>query len=354
VVVDVPDGADFTLGAGTNESYALRFTLDPAAPTSAATASVTATVTATVTAATIFGARHGLETLAQLVEAPAGIIAEAVSIVDAPVYPYRGLMIDTGRHFLPLALIRHAIDGIAAVKMNVLHWHILDSQSFPVASEAFPQLSAAGAFAAAATYTLEELRSVVAYTKQRGVRIVPEFEMPGHGSFSAGIPDLSTTSCRDVLDVTRNSTYVFILAFLKEMASVFDDELIYLGGDEVGVGERCTFNGTRYAYCGMHCFDTDPAVAAWMKAQTPPLTSTELIQSTSGSRSLSACSRQSTAPPAFGCPTVRTTYRSLSGPTCRLCLPARWRTCTRIGRPRSRCSTRALPSSSRSLTTAGT
>lgn len=277
VVVDIPEGADYTLGATTNESYALRFALDPAAAPEPAPAGP-ATVTATITAATIFGARHGLETLAQLVEAPAGVIAEAVAIVDAPVYPYRGLMIDSGRHFLPLTLIRHAIDGIAAVKMNVLHWHILDSQSFPVASEAFPQLSGAGAFAAAATYTLEDLRGIVAYAKQRGVRIVPEFEMPGHGSFSAGIPDLSTSSCRDVLDVTRNSTYVFLLAFLKEMASVFDDELVYLGGDEVGVGEGCTFNGTHYRYCGMHCFDVDPAVAAWMKAQNPALTSTELIQ----------------------------------------------------------------------------
>ena len=85
-----------------------------------------ATVTATVTAATIYGARHGLETLAQLVQAPAGIIAEAVSIVDRPRYPYRALMIDTGRHFLSLSLVRHAIDGLAALKMNVLHWHLLD------------------------------------------------------------------------------------------------------------------------------------------------------------------------------------------------------------------------------------
>eukprot|EP00040_Diaphanoeca_grandis_P007070 m.39610 g.39610 ORF g.39610 m.39610 type:complete len:671 (-) comp18249_c0_seq1:177-2189(-) len=236
------------------------------------------TVTATVTAATIYGARHGLETLAQLVKAPAGVIEETVAIVDGPVYPYRGLMIDTGRHFLSLSLIRHAIDGLAALKMNVLHWHLLDSQSFPVASQAYPQLSAAGAFAAAATYTLDDLRSIVAYAKQRGVRVVPEIEMPGHGSFSAGMPELSLSSCADVLDPTRNSTYVFLAAFLAEMVSVFEDELIYLGGDEVGVGEGCEFNGTHFQYCGFHCFDTDPKVSAWMAAQTPPLNSTELVQ----------------------------------------------------------------------------
>ena len=235
------------------------------------------TVTATVAAASIYGARHGLETLAQLVQAPAGIIAEAVAIADAPAYPYRGLMIDTGRHFLPLSLVRHAIDGLAATKMNVLHWHLLDSQSFPVASEAYPQLSAAGAFAAAATYTLDDLRGVVAYARQRGVRVVPEIEMPGHGSFSAGMPELSVSSCKDVLDPTRNSTYAFLRAFLAEMASVFDDELLYLGGDEVGL-ESCTFAGKKYQYCGHHCFDTDPAVAAWMAAQQPPLNSSELVQ----------------------------------------------------------------------------
>jgi hexosaminidase len=269
VVVDVPIGADDTLGAETNEKYALNFALDPT--TSAAA------VTATVTAATIYGARHGLETLAQLVEAPAGIIAEAVSIVDFPMYSYRGLMIDSSRHFLSLSLIRHAIDGLAALKMNVLHWHLIDTESFPIASEAYPQLSAAGAFAAAATYTLNDLRAIVAYAKQRGVRVIPEIEMPGHGSFNAGMPELTTSSCTDVLDPTRNSTYAFLSTFLAEMTTVFDDELIYLGGDEVGK-PGCTFNGTRYHYCGYHCFDTDPTVAAWMAAQTPPLNSTELLQ----------------------------------------------------------------------------
>ena len=102
--------------------------------------------------------------------------------------------------------------------------------------------------------------------------------MPGHGSFSAGMPELSTSSCADVLDPTRNSTYTFLSAFLAEMATVFDDELIYLGGDEVGVGESCAFNGKHHQYCGCHCFDTDPAVNAWMKAQVPPLNSSELIQ----------------------------------------------------------------------------
>ena len=89
--------------------------------------------------------------------------------------------------------------------------------------------------------------------------------MPGHGSFSAGMPELSLTSCDDVLDPTRDSTYTFLGDFLEEMTTVFTDSLIYLGGDEVGFDPKCKWPGSRV--CGYHCFDKDPSVAAWMKAQ---------------------------------------------------------------------------------------
>ena len=89
--------------------------------------------------------------------------------------------------------------------------------------------------------------------------------MPGHGSFSAGMPELSLTSCDDVLDPTRDSTYTFLGDFLEEMTTVFTDSLIYLGGDEVGFDPKCKWPGSRV--CGYHCFDKDPSVAAWMKTQ---------------------------------------------------------------------------------------
>ena len=154
---------------------------------------------------------------------------------------------------------------MAALKLNVLHWHILDSTSFPIKSEKFPQLSK-GAYSPSAVYTLDDLRSLVKYAKSRAVRVVPEFEMPGHGSFSAGMPELSLTSCSDTLDVTNTSTYTFLADFLTEMTTVFTDELIYLGGDEVGKDSKCKWPGM-HNYCGYHCFDEDPAVAAWMKQQ---------------------------------------------------------------------------------------
>jgi hexosaminidase len=127
----------------------------------------------------------------------------------------------------------------------------------------FPALSAKGAFSANAIYSLDDLSAIVAYGRSRAVRIVPEIEMPGHGSFYAGMPQLSLSSCSDVLDPTKNSTYTFLSQFLNEMGTVFTDELLYLGGDEVGFDPKCKWPGA--SKCGYHCFDKDPSVAAWMK-----------------------------------------------------------------------------------------
>ena len=203
-----------------------------------------------------------------MIKTPEGFIAGVnatmpLVMADGPAWPYRALMIDTSRHFLGLDTVRQAIIGMAALKLNVLHWHILDSTSFPVQSEKFPQLSKKGAYAPQAVYSLDDLRGVVAFARSRGVRVVPEIEMPGHGSFSVGMPELSLSSCSDVLDVTKNSTYTFLTEFLQEMTTVFTDELMYLGGDEVGFDPNCTWPGT--TKCGYHCFDADPSVAAWMR-----------------------------------------------------------------------------------------
>ena len=232
---------------------------------------------ATVTAATVFGLRHDPETLAQLVTTPQGTIQVPAIISDKPAFSYRGLMIDTSRHFLSLDTIKRAINGMAALKLNVLHWHILDSSLFPLQSLRFPQLSSKGAYSAAAIYSLDELRElhVVAFAKARGVRIVVEIEMPGHGSFSAGMPELLLSSCSDLLDPTQVSTYTFLAEFLEEMTTVFSDSLIYLGGDEVGFDPKCKWSESRV--CGYHCFDRDPSVASWMREHG--MNATELLAS---------------------------------------------------------------------------
>ena len=164
------------LGPKTDESYTI----------TVRHATAVATAVATVSAPTAFGLKHGLETLAQLVRTPDGVICGVnatlpLSVADKPAWPYRAVMIDTGRHYLNLAAIRRAIDGMGSLKLNVLHWHLLDSASFPVQSELFPALSQKGAYAEAAVYSLADLRAVVAYGRSRGVRIVPEIEMPVYG-----------------------------------------------------------------------------------------------------------------------------------------------------------------------------
>lgn len=262
VLVSITGGAEaLKLGSKTDEGYNISIVINANL--------VDTPVTGHILSTSVFGARHGLESFAQLVQTPAGTIAglttaTPIFVEDRPMWPYRGLMIDTGRHYLGLDTIRRAIDGMAALKLNVLHWHILDSESFPIKSEKFPQLSGKGAYSSMAVYSLDDLREIVAYARERSVRVVPEIEMPGHGSFSAGMPELSLSSCSDVLDVTKNSTYTFLTEFLLEIASVFEDELIYLGGDEVGFDPKCSWPGI--SVCGYHCFDKDPAVSKWMTA----------------------------------------------------------------------------------------
>ena len=178
-----------------------------------------------MTAQTIFGAMHGLETLTQLVEVQslqssslATIPHAPVQIDDAPRLPFRGLMIDSGRHFLPTSHVKHAIEAAAMVKLNVIHWHLVDSSSFPTCSDAFPLLCQEGAYPNAdhpglplpagvpkAVYTPDELKEVVSFAKEHGVQIQPEWDMPGHGSWGMGMPELMTTACRDALGWPRRS-----------------------------------------------------------------------------------------------------------------------------------------------------
>eukprot|EP00039_Didymoeca_costata_P008872 m.117984 g.117984 ORF g.117984 m.117984 type:complete len:562 (-) comp14267_c0_seq2:2181-3866(-) len=224
---------------------------------------------------TVYGARAALESLSQIVTEDAAattltmtcgngawIESAPVNVSDYPRYSYRGLMIDTSRHYLPVSLIRHIIHGMSVFRLNVLHWHITDSTSFPVKSEKFPQLAEKGAFSETAIYNLTDLKNIVQYGKVRGVRIVPEFDMPGHGSWWMGMPELNLSSCEDVFNPTHPKLYSFLTEFLNEMGTVFEDPLLMLGGDEVGFDPKCQWPGS--PVCGYHCFDKDPSVASWM------------------------------------------------------------------------------------------
>ena len=195
---------------------------------------------AQLTAPTSLGALHGLQTFLQLVRVtPAGFAVPAVTIKDQPRFPWRGMMIDVSRHFIPLDVLKRNVDGMAAVKMNVLHWHLSDDQGFRAESKVFPKLTGMGSDGL--FYTQAEIREFIAYAHDRGIRVVPEFDMPGHSrSWVIGYPDLAsgpgpfTLEDGDpILDPTRESTYKFLEKFIAEMAKLFPDAYFHIGGDEV-------------------------------------------------------------------------------------------------------------------------
>jgi len=194
-------------------------------------------------ASTVVGAMRGLQTLIQLVQpAGDGYVLPTVAINDSPRFPWRGLMIDCGRHFEPIDVIKRTIDGMAAVKLNVFHWHLTEDQGFRIESKVFPKLTAMGSDGL--FYTQQEALEVVAYARARGIRVVPEFEMPGHSTaWLVAYPELASgrapSSIRRqfgvsdfALDPTREETYRFIDRFLTEMTGIFPDTYLHIGGDE--------------------------------------------------------------------------------------------------------------------------
>jgi len=199
---------------------------------------------AKLNAPTTLGTLNGLQTFLQLVSnTPAGFAVPAISIQDAPRFPWRGLLIDSSRHFFPVEVIRRELDGMAAVKLNVFHWHLSDNQGFRVESRKLPKLQEMGSDGF--YYTQEQLRELITYAADRGIRIVPEFDMPGHStSWFVGYPDLASGPgpyeverkwgvLDPAMDPTKDSTYKFLDTFIGEMAKLFPDHYFHIGGDEV-------------------------------------------------------------------------------------------------------------------------
>jgi hexosaminidase len=198
---------------------------------------------AALSANTVVGAMRGMETFSQLVAGDAdGYYFPVVSINDKPRFPWRGLMIDVGRHFEPVDVIKRNIDGMASVKMNVFHWHLSEDQGFRIESKKYPKLQGMGS--GGEFYTQEQVRDVIDYAADRGVRVVPEFDMPGHtSSWMVGYPELASAPgpyelemrwgvFDPTMDPTREETYQFLDAFIGEMSALFPDEYFHIGGDE--------------------------------------------------------------------------------------------------------------------------
>jgi hexosaminidase len=199
------------------------------------------------------GVVRGVETFLQLVQqnaatstAPSstpGFSAAAITIHDEPRFAWRGLSLDVSRHFLGVEEIKRTLDGMSAVKLNVLHWHLSDDQGFRVQSKKLPRLTEYGSDGL--YYTQPQIREVIGYARERGIRIVPEFDMPGHAaSWLPGYPRLGVEPgpyeiargygiLAHLIDPTKESTYRFLDTFIGEMAKLFPDQYFHIGGDEV-------------------------------------------------------------------------------------------------------------------------
>ncbi|MDQ6787496.1 MAG: family 20 glycosylhydrolase [Acidobacteriota bacterium] len=218
---------------------------------------------AALSAATVVGALRGLETFLQLLEGDReGFYIPAVSISDKPRFPWRGLLIDVARHYEPMEVLKRNLDAMAAVKLNVLHWHLTEDQGFRVESKKFPRLHQMGSDGL--FYTQNEIREIIEYARERGIRVVPEFDMPGHATaWLVGHPELGSTPgatykiergagiFEPALDPTRNEVYKFLDVFLGEMAGLFPDAYMHIGGDE-NEGKQ---------------WDRNPKIQAFMKAK---------------------------------------------------------------------------------------
>ncbi len=198
---------------------------------------------ALLTAPTVVGVLRGLETLLQLLDADRnGYFFPGVQIDDKPRFPWRGLLIDVARHFQTMETLKRNLDGLAAVKMNVFHWHLTEDQGFRVESKKFPKLHQLGSDGN--YYTQDQVKEIIAYARDRGIRVVPEFDIPGHStSWLVGHPELGSAPgpytierrpgiFEPALDPTREEVYKFLETFLGEMAALFPDDYLHIGGDE--------------------------------------------------------------------------------------------------------------------------
>ena len=232
---------------------------------------------AKLTAATPLGTMHGLQTFLQLVDvSPSGFAAPLVVIQDKSRFPWRGLMLDSARHFIPLDVIKRNLDGMEAVKMNVFHWHLSENQGFRVESRKFPKLHQMGSDGL--YYTQDEIREVIAYARDRGIRVVPEFDMPGHSTaWFVGHPELASGKgpyeierrwgvFDPAMDPTNEKVFKFLDDFIGEMAKIFPDRFFHIGGDEVN-GKEWDANPKIQAFMKSHGLKNNEALQAYFSGR---------------------------------------------------------------------------------------
>ena len=235
--------ANAPLQQGVDESYTLDITAS--------------SQTIAITAPTVWGALHAFTTLQQIIisNGRGGFIVEQpVAITDEPLYPYRGVMIDTGRNYISVPKIKEQIDGMALSKLNVLHWHLDDAQSWPVQINTYPEMTR-DAYSPSEVYTHAIFKDIISYANARGVRIIPEIDMPGHAASGWQQIDPSIVACANSwwsndnwplhtavepnpgqLEILNDKTYEVVGKIYEELSGVFTDDFFHVGGDELQTG----------------------------------------------------------------------------------------------------------------------
>jgi hexosaminidase len=216
----------------------------------------------TIRASTAVGVSHAVQSLRQLlppeiesgkpVDRPSPWSMPAVRIKDDPRYRWRGLLLDSCRHFSGKDFILKTLDLLAYHKMNRLHWHLTEDQGWRIQIDKYPKLTEIGAYRTDSNgrryggfYTKDDIREIVSYAETRGITIVPEIEMPGHCIAAlAAYPDLSCTGKSipvatkwgifdDVFCAGNDSVFEFLGDVLSEVVELFPGPYIHIGGDEV-------------------------------------------------------------------------------------------------------------------------
>ncbi len=290
--------------AGEDESYRLEVTA----------------ARARIAAPNPLGALHAMATFLQLVEADQQAFAiPAVEIEDRPRFPWRGTMIDVSRHWLPIEVVERNLDAMAAVKLNVFHWHLSDDQGFRVESKRFHKLQEMGSDGH--YFTQQQVREVIEYARDRGIRVVPEFDMPGHTTaWFAGYPELASGPgpyaiergfgvFDPAMDPTRDEVYRFLDGLIGEMAALFPDAYFHIGGDEVN-GKQWSANPRIQVFMREHGIKNNEAlqlyfssrvqpivtghgkkVIGWDEVLAPGLSKDTMVQSWRGQKSLAEAAR---------------------------------------------------------------
>lgn len=213
-------------------------------------------VTVRIIGTTVFGVRNGLETLLQLMTpdiCESGLfLVESARIEDRPIYRHRGLLLDTSRNFIPITDIQRTLDGMSASKLNVFHWHITDSHSFPLEIPSIPQFTIYGAYGPNFTYSPVVVREIIKFAKLRGIRVILEIDTPSHAGNGwnwgeqYGLGNLAVcvnmqpwrNYCIQPPCGQLNPVNGFIFGVLRDVyrhlrTLIPESETIHMGGDEV-------------------------------------------------------------------------------------------------------------------------